>query len=150
MEVILLEKIRKLGELGAQVRIKAGYGRNFLFPQGKAIPATADNIAKFEAKRAEFEKTQAEVLNSATARVDNLNNLSVTIQRKAGAEGKLYGSVGTADIAEAAKLAGVELTKQEVKLPTGPFRMIGEYDVEINLHADIDVVIKVIVVPEEN
>jgi len=150
MEVILLEKIRKLGELGAQVRIKAGYGRNFLFPQGKAIPATADNIAKFEAKRAELEKTQAEVLNSATTRSDNLNNLSVTIQRKAGTEGKLYGSVGTADIAEAAKLAGVEMTKQEVMLPTGPFRMIGEYDVEINLHADIDVVIKVIVVPEEN
>ena len=150
MEVILLEKIRKLGGLGDQVKIKAGYGRNYLLPQGKAVPATADNIAKFEAKRAELEKTEAEVLNTIKIRAAKLSSLRVTIRRKAGDEGKLFGSVGTVDIAEAARSAGVELSKQEVKLPAGPFRLTGEYDVGINLHSDIDANIKVIIVPEED
>lgn len=149
MEVILLEKIRKLGELGEQVRVKPGYGRNYLIPTGKAVPANAENIAKFEARRAELEKAQADKLTTAKAREEKLQGLSVTIAQRAGTEGKLYGSVGTVDIAEAVGAAGIEIGKQEVRLPEGPFRVIGEYDVTIQLHADVEVVIKVKIIPEE-
>lgn len=149
MEVILLEKIRKLGELGDQVKVKPGYGRNFLVPQGKAVPATAENIEKFEARRAELEKTQADVLAAATARAEKLNGLSITLTRKAGTEGKLYGSVGPMDIAEAVTAAGVELSKKEVTLPEGPLRHTGDFEVLAHLHADVEAVINVQVVAEE-
>lgn len=149
MEVILLEKIRKLGDLGDQVKVKSGYGRNFLVPQGKAVPATPENIAKFEARRAELEKTQADVLSTATARAGQLNGFTVTLTRKAATEGKLYGSVGPADIAEAVTAAGVELSKKEVILPEGPLREIGEYQIAVHLHADVEAAIQVNVVAEE-
>jgi len=149
MEVILLEKIRKLGALGDQVKVKPGYGRNFLIPQGMAVPATKGNIEKFEARRAELEHAQADVLASATARAEKLNGLSVTLTRKAAAEGKLYGSVSPADIAEAVTAAGVELSKSEVTLPEGPLRITGEYELGVNLHADVDATIKVQIVAEE-
>lgn len=149
MQVILLEKIRKLGELGQQVKVRQGFGRNFLIPQGKAVPATPENVAKFEARRAELEKAQSEALAVATSRAEKLNLVTITVRCKAGTEGKLYGSVGTVDIAEAVTKEGAELHKHEVKLPDGPFRMIGEYEVALNLHADVDAHIKLIIVPEE-
>ena len=148
MEVILLEKIRKLGELGQQVRVKPGYGRNYLIPMGKAVPATADNVAKFEARRAELEKAQADKLASAKSRQEKLQGLSVTILQRAGTEGKLYGSVGTVDIAEAVTGAGIEVRKQEVRLPEGPFRTLGEFDVTLQLHADVETVVRINIVAE--
>ncbi len=148
MQVILLEKIRKLGDLGQQVKVKQGFGRNFLIPQGKAVPATPENVAKFEAQRAALEKTQTEALAVATARAEKLNPLTITLHCKAGTEGKLYGSVGTVDISEAVTQAGVELHKHEVNLPDGPFRLLGEYEVKLNLHADVDASIKLIILPE--
>ncbi|MEX2523555.1 MAG: 50S ribosomal protein L9 [Gammaproteobacteria bacterium] len=150
MEVILLEKIRKLGGLGDQVRVKPGFGRNFLIPQGKAVPATSDNIAKFEARRAELEQAQADALGAAQARATKIQDLAVKLVRKAGAEGKLYGSVGTADIAEAlTEAGGVEVTRKEVLLPEGPLRVTGEYEIEVHLHADVMTTVKVEVVAEE-
>lgn len=148
MEVILLEKIHKLGGLGDRVKVKPGYGRNFLVPQGKAVPATGDNVKYFETRREELEKAQADALGKAQIRATELNEISVTIERKAGEEGKLYGSVGTSDIADAVTAAGVELAKQEVRLPEGPFRMTGEYDVEVVLHPEVTATIKLNVVPE--
>lgn len=149
MEVILLEKIHNLGGLGDQVRVKAGYGRNFLIPNGKAVPATKENVQKFEERRAELEKQQAEVLKKAQDRAEKLNEVSVTVTRKASAEGKLFGSVGTIDISEAVTAAGVELAKQEILLPEGPFRVLGEYTVDIQLHADVQAAIRLNIVQEE-
>jgi large subunit ribosomal protein L9 len=149
MEVILLEKVRNLGALGDKVKVKAGFGRNYLIPTGKAVPATKDNIEKFESMRAELEKAQAGVVEKAKARAEALSSVSITLKRKAGEEGKLYGSVGTVDIAEAVTESGVELERNEVKLPEGPFRHTGEYDVEIYLHADVSTSIKMIIEAEE-
>lgn len=149
MDVILLEKIHKLGELGEQVRVKPGYGRNYLIPKGKAVSATAANIAEFEARREELELAQQDVESKAAARVNAMADLNVTITRRAGSEGKLYGSVGTVDIAEAVTATGIELSKHEVLLPEGPFRMIGEHKVDIQLHADVFTSITVTIVPEE-
>jgi large subunit ribosomal protein L9 len=149
MEVILLEKIRRLGDLGDKVKVKPGFGRNFLIPEGKAVPATPENIAKFEARRAELEKAQSDALATATARAEKLNALTLTIRRKAGDEGKLFGSVSTGDIAEAAVAAGVELHKHEVRLPEGPFRAVGQYEVSVNLHADVDANVKLNIEAEE-
>jgi large subunit ribosomal protein L9 len=149
MEVILLEKVHKLGALGDRVNVKPGFGRNYLIPSGKAVSATTDNIAKFDARRAELEKQQQEAVAEATARAEKLNALSVSIARKAGEEGKLFGSVGTADIAEAATEAGVELAKHEIRLPEGPIRSIGEIELDVQLHADVTATIKVNVVAEE-
>ena len=149
MEVILLEKIHKLGELGQQVRVKPGYGRNYLIPKGKAVAATPDNIAQFEARRAELEKAQQDAQGRAASRAESMAELSVTIARRAGSEGKLYGSVGTADIAEAVTASGIELEKHEVRLPAGPLRVVGEHQVDIQLHADIVVAITVNIVAEE-
>ena len=149
MQVILLEKIRKLGNLGDTVKVRAGYGRNYLIPGGKAVPATADNVAKFEARRAELEKAQANAYELATARAEKLKEVAVTIRRKVGSEGKLYGSVGTMDIAQAVTDTGIELEKHEVKLPDGPLRQTGEYELDLNLHADVDARIRVVVAPEE-
>ena len=137
MNVILLERIANLGNLGDTVKVKAGYGRNFLIPQGKAVPATSDNVAKFEARRAELEKVAAEKLGTAEARKDALANITVTIKQKAGEEGKLFGSVGTHDIADAITAAGVAVEKREIRLPEGPIRQIGEHKIEIDLHSDV-------------
>ena len=150
MNVILLEKVHKLGDLGDQVKVKPGFGRNYLIPSGKAVSATAENIAKFDARRAELEKQQQEALGAATARAEKLNGMSVSIARKAGSEGKLFGSVGTIDIAEAITAAGAELAKHEIRLPEGPIRSTGEYELAVQLHADVSANIKVNVVPEED
>jgi large subunit ribosomal protein L9 len=137
MNVILLEKIAKLGDLGESVRVKAGYGRNFLIPQGKAVPATPENVEKFEARRAELERVAAEKQATAEARKDAISKLSISITQKAGDEGKLFGSVGTADIAQAITDAGVPVEKREIRLPTGPIRQIGDYVIEVELHSDV-------------
>ncbi len=150
MEVILLEKIHKLGELGDKVNVRSGYGRNFLIPGGKAVPATEANVAKFEAERAELEKAQAESLAKAEGRAEKLNGLEVTITSKAGSEGKLFGSVGTADIAEAVNAAGNELEKKEVRLPEGALRAVGAYEIDVQLHADVIATINLKIVAEEN
>jgi len=149
MEIILLEKVHKLGSLGDRVNVKAGFGRNYLIPSGKAVSATTDNIAKFEARRAELEKQQQDVSATAAARAEKLNAVTVSIARKAGDEGKLFGSVGTADIADAVTATGVELTKQEIRLPEGPIRSLGELELNVQLHADVTATIKVNVVAEE-
>ena len=150
MEVILLEKIQKLGDLGQQVRVKPGYGRNYLIPNGKAVPATPDNVAKFEARREELEKAQADALASAEARAKGMQEMTITVKKKAGAEGKLFGSVGTADISEAVTASGEELNKHEVILAEGPLRMVGEHEVAIHLHADVNFSIKVVVEAEDD
>ena len=149
MEVILLEKVQNLGELGDKVKVKPGYGRNYLVPSGKATPATAENVAAFEQRRAELEKAQAERLGSAEARAEQLRDKTVTIKAKAGTEGKLYGSVGTREIADAVSATGVALEKHEVLLPDGALRETGEHEVALHLHSDIDVSIKVVVEAEE-
>ncbi len=149
MDVILLKNVENLGTLGDKVSVKAGYGRNFLIPSGNAVPATADNLAAFEARRAELEKEAAEALEIATGRKGELEALPpITIACRAGDEGRLFGSVGTSDIAEAVSEAGVKVRKDEVRLSDGPFRIAGEYDVDLNLHPDVKAVVKVEVVPE--
>ena len=142
MHVILLEKIGKLGELGQQVSVKPGYGRNYLIPSGKAVPATPENVEKFEARRAELEQAQADSLNAAQGRADKLNELAVTLYRRVVSEDKLYGSVGVNDIATAITEAGLEVTKREISLPDGPFRSLGDYEVELHLAPDVSAHIK--------
>lgn len=149
MEVILLEKIHKLGELGEQVRVKAGYGRNYLIPQGKAVPANEANIKQFEERRAELEKAQADSLQAAQAKADKLSGQSFTIKSRASSEGKLFGSVSVVDIETAVTAAGHEVHKQEIQLPDGPFRAIGEYELTVQFHADVSTDIKIIVEAEE-
>ena len=148
MNVILLEKVGRLGNIGDQVSVKAGYGRNFLLPQGKAIAANAENVAAFEARRAELEAAAAEKKAAAEARAEKLAESTVTITAKAGDEGKLFGSIGTRDLALAISEAGVEVAKAEVKLPEGTLREVGEYDIDLQLHAEVVTSIKVIVVAE--
>lgn len=148
MEVILLEKIAKLGNLGDKVSIKAGYGRNFLIPQGKAVMATKAKIAEFEARRAELEKAAAEKLLAAQNRAANLAKLEVTIAHKAGDEGRLFGSIGTQAIAEAITAAGEAIQKNEIRLPHGSLRHVGDYDIDLHLHADVDATVKVKIVAE--
>jgi large subunit ribosomal protein L9 len=150
MEVILLEKVDNLGNLGDKVRVRSGYARNYLVPQGKARFATAENIAEFEARRAELEKAAAETLAAAEARREKLDALEpVTIASKAGGEGKLFGSVGPHDIAEAVTAAGVAVEKREVRMPQGPIRQTGEFDVELHLYTDVNATVKVVVVEEQ-
>ncbi|MCG6934755.1 MAG: 50S ribosomal protein L9 [Proteobacteria bacterium] len=149
MELILLENVANLGELGDKVTVRPGYGRNFLVPSKKAVPATKENIKIFEARRAELEKAAAEALQVAEARAVKLEALGeVTIASIAGEEGKLFGSVGVADIASALTDAGVEIAKREVSLPEGPLRQVGEYTVDIHLHSDVTRPVKVIIVTE--
>jgi len=148
MEVILLEKVENLGNLGDRVNVKPGYGRNFLIPGGKATPATEEHIKAFEARRAELEKAASEHLAAAEARRDQLAELRVTIKAKAGEEGKLFGSVGTSDIAEAVTAAGIAIERHEVRMPQGAFRHIGEYQVELHLHTDVNTEITLIVEAE--
>jgi len=149
MEVILLEKVHKLGDLGDKVNVKPGFGRNFLIPQKKAVPATPENVARFEAQRAELERIQAEALGVARARAEQLEGLAVTIAGLAGPEGKLFGSVGTSDIAEAITATGVEVARREVQLDAGALRSLGEYDIDLHLHPDVSVTVKVNIVAEE-
>ncbi len=148
MELILLQKVVNLGGLGDKVRVKPGYGRNFLIPYGKAVPATAKNIAEFEAKRAEYEAKANDLLASAEARKAKIEGAAVTIKANASTEGKLYGSIGPRDIAEALTAAGHEVGKSEVVMGEGPLRRTGEFEVHIHLHADVNTVVKVSVVPE--
>ena len=148
MEIILLEKVRNLGDLGEQVRVRPGYARNYLIPQGKAVPATAENKQAFEARRAELEKANAEALAAARARAATLEGATLQIVAKAGEEGKLFGSVGPADIAEAAGEAGFELAKAEVILSEGPIKVVGDYQVKAALHPEVQVTLTVSVVAE--
>lgn len=148
MNIILLERIVNLGDLGDEVVVKSGFARNFLIPKGKAVRASKDNRAVFEARRAELERSAQERLGGAQARAATLAGVTVTISAKAGDEGKLYGSVGTHDIAEALAAQGVEIAKSEIRLPAGVIRVIGEYQIDVHLHSDVNVAIKVFVVPE--
>ena len=148
MEVILLEKVANLGSLGDKVKVKAGYGRNFLLPYGKAVPATEANLKAFEERRAELEKAAAERQAAAQARAEALEGASFTISSKAGEEGKLFGSIGVRDIADAITAAGTDVEKSEVRLPEGPLRAVGEYEIELQLHSDVSITVNVAVVAE--
>lgn len=148
MELILLEKVRNLGNLGDKVKVKPGYGRNYLLPQGKAVPVTADNLAAFEKRRAEYEAKANKLLADAEARKAKLADVAITIAAHASPEGKLYGSVGPREISEALQAIGHDVHKGEVIQGEGPIRHIGEYEVVISLHADVQTSIKVTVVGE--
>ena len=149
MEVILLQKVANLGNIGDRVKVKSGFGRNYLLPQGKATLATPAHIAKFEERRAELEKAARDQLSSAEERQIALKDFKLTIRAKAGTEGKLFGSVGTADIAEALQRENFKIERSEVRLPSGPLRTVGEHHVSLHLHADIDVPLPVTIVAEE-
>ncbi|MDX1464250.1 50S ribosomal protein L9 [Halomonas sp. THAF5a] len=148
MDVILLDKIGKLGGLGDQVTVKPGYGRNYLVPYGLAVPATKDNIEAFQAQRAELEAQAAERKAEAEARAEQLNDIELSLVSKAGDEGKLFGSIGPRDLAEAISSAGIEVAKSEVRMPQGPIRQTGEYDIDLHLHAEVDATVRVVVVAE--
>jgi large subunit ribosomal protein L9 len=148
MKLILLQKVTNLGGLGDQVEVKPGYGRNFLVPYGKAVPATAANVAAFETKRADYEAKANEILGAAQARMAALEGASVTIAANASTEGKLFGSVGTRDIADAFTAAGYKLEKSEVVMGEGPIRRTGEFEITVHLHADVETKVKVVVSPE--
>ncbi|HJR69202.1 MAG TPA: 50S ribosomal protein L9 [Gammaproteobacteria bacterium] len=145
MEIILLEKVDNVGGIGDRVRVKSGYARNYLIPQGKATLATAANIAKFESRRTEIEAKAAAELATAQARAKKLEGLVLKIEMQAGAEGKLFGSVGTVDIAEAVSKQGVEIERSEVRLHDGPLRVVGEHHIELHLHADVNVGLTVVI-----
>jgi large subunit ribosomal protein L9 len=145
MQVILLEKIDNLGGIGDMVKVKSGYARNYLLPKGKATVATPENIAKFEERRAELEKKAADEVSQAKARASKLDGQVVRISAQAGPEGKLFGSIGTVDIAEACSALGIDVERSEVRLTDGPLRVIGEHDVEIHLHSDVNATVKVVV-----
>jgi large subunit ribosomal protein L9 len=148
MELILLQKVVNLGNLGDKVNVKPGFGRNFLVPQGKAVPATAANLAEFEARRAEYEAKASDALSTAEARKAKLEGATVTIHANASTEGKLYGSVGPREIADALTKAGTEVSKSEVVLGEGAFRLVGEYEVVVHLHADVETPVKVVIEAE--
>ena len=148
MELILLQKVTNLGNLGDKVNVKPGYGRNFLVPQGKAVPATASNLAEFEARRAEYEAKAKASLEGAEGRKAKLEGASVTVYANASTEGKLYGSVGPREIADALTKLGTQVEKSEVVMGEGPLRHVGEYEVLVHLHADVEIPVKVVVQPE--
>lgn len=148
MEVILLEKVGRLGTVGDKVNVKSGFGRNYLLPQGKAVTATTTNVAEFEARRQELEAAASDKLVSAKARGEQLADLVVTIKANAGDEGKLFGSIGSRDIADAIIAAGVKVAKSEVKLPEGTLRETGEYDIDVQLHVDVIQAVKLVVEAE--
>ena len=148
MQIILLEKVANLGSLGEQVNVKPGYARNFLFPQGKAVPATKANVEHFEARRADLEAQAAAKLADAQARKEKIEEIELSVAVKAGDEGKLFGSVGNRDIADLISQAGVEVSKAEVRLPNGPIRAVGEFDIAIHLHAEVNATLKLHVVAE--
>jgi len=148
MDLILLEKVQNVGDLGDLVKVKAGFGRNYLVPQGKAVPATKDNLAQFEARRAELEAAARKKLDQAEARQSGLAELVVEITANASEEGSLYGSIGPREVASAVSALGHEITKSEVTMGEGPIRNVGEFDVVVQLHADVESIVKVIVNPE--
>jgi len=146
MEIILLEKIQNLGTIGDQVKVRGGYGRNYLIPQGKAVPATAENIETFETRKSDLlEKANSQLANSQ-ARAEKIKELTITISSKAGDEGKLYGSIGARDIAAAITEAGVEISKSEIQLPNGPIRNVGEHEISLQIHADVNLVMSIEVI----
>jgi len=149
MEVILLQKIANLGNIGDRVKVKPGFGRNYLLPGGKATLATPENVAKFESRRAELEAQASAELASAQSRAAALEGFKLSITAKAGNEGKLFGSIGTADIAEACAKAGHAIERSEVRLPGGPIRMVGEHVISLHLHGDVDIPVPLTVVAEE-
>ena len=149
MDVILLTKVANLGNIGDRVKVKSGYGRNFLLPKGKATLATPENVKKFEARRAELEKVAREQFQDAESRAAAFREFKLAITAKAGTEGKLFGSIGTADIAEATTKAGHKLARAEVRLPNGPLRTVGDHTITLHLHTDIDVQLPVIITAEE-
>ncbi len=149
MDIILLQKVANLGNIGDRVKVKSGFGRNYLLPHGKATLATPDNVKRFEARRAELEKAAHEHMSSAEQRAEALKEFKLVIPSKAGTEGKLFGSIGTADIAEAATKAGIKIERSEVRLPNGALRTVGDHSVVLHLHADIDVPLAVTIVAEE-
>jgi large subunit ribosomal protein L9 len=150
MEIILLETIDRLGGLGDLVNVRPGFARNYLIPKGKAKLATAANIAEIEARRAELEKHQAEILAAAKARAEKLEGLEISIAAKSGGEGKLFGSITNANITEAINEKGIEVEKSEIRMPEGPIRVAGEYDIDLHLHAEVNAMIKLTVIGEED
>jgi ribosomal protein L9 len=149
MEVILLQKVANLGNIGDKVKVKPGYGRNFLLPSGKAALATANNLKKFEERRAELEKAAADSLTSAQGRARQLENFKLDLRAKAGTEGKLFGSVGTSDIAEALTKAGIAIERSEVRLSGGPIRLVGDHTVKLHLHTDVEIDLPVTITAED-
>jgi large subunit ribosomal protein L9 len=150
MEIILLESVDRLGGLGDLVNVRPGFARNYLLPKGKAKLATAANIAEIAERRAELEKHEAEVLKAAKARAEQLEGLEISITAKSGGEGKLFGSVTNANITEAVNEKGIELEKSEVRMPEGPIRLAGEYDIDLHLHTEVNATIKLTVIGEED
>jgi large subunit ribosomal protein L9 len=148
MDIILLDKVGRLGSIGDKVSVKAGYARNFLLPQGKAVSANAKNVADFETRRAGLEAAAAGKIAEATARANKLAELTVTIAANAGDEGRLFGSIGTRDIAEAITAAGVAVAKSEVRMPSGVLREVGQYDINVQLHAEVTQAVKLVIVAE--
>lgn len=148
MQIILLEKVRNLGTLGDEINVRAGYARNFLIPNGKAVVATALNRVAFETRRADLEKIQNEALHGAAARAGALQGVKLTIARRVSDEGKLFGSVSVHDIVEAARAAGHTLNRSEVHLAQGAIKTVGEHEISVSLHADINALITVAVIPE--
>jgi large subunit ribosomal protein L9 len=146
MNVILLDKVENLGAIGDLVSVKPGYGRNFLLPQGKAALATKENIAEFEARRVDLEKSAAEDMSAATARADLVDGMELVIPANVGSEGKLFGSVGPIDIAEAFAKVGVEVARSEIRMPDGPIHEVGDFTIGLHLHSEVnaDVVVKVV------
>lgn len=149
MEIILLQKIANLGNIGDRVKVKAGYGRNYLLPTGKATLATPENIAKFEAKRSELERKAHDELSSARTRAAALEGFKLRLVAKTGGEGKLFGSIGTADIAEGLARAGFDIERSEVRLPAGPIRVAGEHLVHLHLHTDVEIELPLEIAPED-
>ena len=149
MDIILLQKVANLGTIGDRVKVKSGYARNYLVPTGRATMATAANIAKFEAQRHELEAKAHTELERAQARAAKFQDFKLEIKAKAGSEGKLFGSIGTSDIAEAADAAGHHIVRSEVRMPTGPIRATGEHQVQLHLHTDVDVTLTVTIIAEE-
>ncbi len=148
MQVILLEKVVNLGQLGDVVKVKNGYARNFLVPHGKAKRATPENLAQFEKRRADLEQQQADILTQAQARAEKLNGMMVQISQKAGVDGKLFGSVTNADIADALKAQGFEVAKGEIRMPDGPLKQVGDHELTLAMHSDVTATIKVSVLGE--
>lgn len=149
MQMILLEKVKNLGDLGDTVNVKPGYGRNFLLPQGKALPATKENLKVFEARKAELVKKSSDSLNAAKMRAAQWAGKTLTIKALAAEEGKLYGSVGSSDIVRAAAAAGLEIKRSEVDLPTGPFHQTGSYSVTLRLHTEVETTVNIVVEEEK-
>jgi large subunit ribosomal protein L9 len=150
VEVILLEKVDNLGNIGDRVKVRSGYGRNFLLPQGKATLASEKNIALFEARRAELERKQTDILTAAQARATAAQSLVLRVAAKAGPEGRLFGSLGTVDIADACTKAGVKIERSEVRLPAGPIKTVGQHQVDLHLHPDVTVAVRIEIIAEES